>query len=355
MLKNEGSCSDGNVVLLKRYQAFDMETGKDASVLESRTVKNVPVEIDFKMDSSSANEVSTSGWMNMSDNEGEVGLEQFPCLPGQLVSYPPGSDAFRGFCKAKAVGGWKWGNCGNCLQRDDEEPLDLRFRTVKQSVKSTVEMKESLLNKVAGEETELELVLEGLGLSRKKRVDSRTGSSVQPNPVKPRKITLKYPKKRMLKALPASGTTGSGGQKRARLAVLHGEEDTSKKVARLVKGIWLGIEKEKNELKKANVKLEKELARSRTDALKEVRQLKASHTVAIGQLQVETKANLDKMVEERDRLGHHMMLKGYFEEKMDAIMADTYTEEEEDGSRNSGDCGRSGWCFPPDEARQSRE
>ncbi|KAF6150964.1 hypothetical protein GIB67_026885, partial [Kingdonia uniflora] len=251
-----------------------------------------------------------------------------------------------------------------------------------EGVKSKVERKESLLDEVAKEETELKLVLEGLGLSRKKRVDSRSnkvrknwstrsmagvdegkGNSAQPNPVKPSKITLKYLKKRMLKALPASGTTGScevakdkrrrvktlgeSGEKvaegrstvvdnlkeveeRARLAVLLEEEDTSKIVAHLVKGIWLGVEEEKSELKKVNVELKKELARSRTDALMEVRQLKASHSVAIGQLQVETKANLDEMVEERDRLGHHLMLKGYSEKEVDAIKADTYYEEEDE-------------------------
>ncbi|KAF6140308.1 hypothetical protein GIB67_014551 [Kingdonia uniflora] len=91
-------------------------------------------------------------------------------------------------------------------------------------------------------------------------------------------------------------------EERDRLAVLHGEEDTSKMVARLVKGIWLSIEEEKTKLKKVNIELEKELARSRTDALMEVRQLKASHAVAIG----------------------------YSEEEVDAIKADIYTEEEEE-------------------------
>ncbi|KAF6146608.1 hypothetical protein GIB67_008894 [Kingdonia uniflora] len=440
MLKNEGSCNDRKLVLLKRYKAFNIESGNDASVLELRTVcagsnkcqslerekinsaSSCPIkrfttsnnlestqsqrrnirgfdkelsegdkrykrvnffgsrrwlyssvvrekldatadshldteEFVFKMGSSSVNEVSTSGRMNESDNEGKVGLEQFSGFSSQLVSYPPGSDTFRKFCKAKAVVGRKWGNCvefigqtwndniirvkGNCLQRDDEEPLDLPFRAINQSVKSKVERKESLLDEVAEEETELELVLEGLGLSRKKRVDSRsnkvrkaqstrsmagvdegkkqvsgeeaqtnfsktfgTGSSAQPNHVKPSKIALKYLKKRMLKALPASSTTRSGevvkdkrrrvepsgesGEKvaegrsatmddlkeveeRARLAALYGEEDTRKMVARLVKGIWLGIEEKNSELKKANVELENELAQSRTNTLKEVR------------------------------------------------------------------------------------
>ncbi|KAF6137018.1 hypothetical protein GIB67_030782, partial [Kingdonia uniflora] len=275
--------------------------------------------------SSSVNEVSTSGRTNESDNEGEIGLEKF--LGGQLVVYFISSDAFRVFCKAKMAVGGRWGNY-------------VEFA----GVKSTVERKESLLDEAAEEETELELVL------------------AQPIPVKPSKVALKYPKKWMLKALPVSGTTGSGevvkdkrrrvepsveaGEKdtegrsatvddlkeveeRARPAVLQGEEDTNKMVARLVKGIWLGIEEEKSKLKKVNAELEKELARSRTAALKEVRQLKASHTVEIGKLQEETKANLNEMVEERDKLVHHLMLKGYSEEEVDTIKANTYVEEED--------------------------
>ncbi|KAF6155048.1 hypothetical protein GIB67_035795 [Kingdonia uniflora] len=207
-------------------------------------------------------------------------------------------------------------------QRDDKKPLDFRFRTVKQSVKSQVERKELLLDEVA-EEAELEFVLEGLDLSRKKRVDSRsknvgkaqsTRSMAGADEERSQQLAG-----RILKALPASGTTGSGEvakekrrvepsgesrekvtegrpaavddlkevKERARLAALHGEEGTSKMVARLVKGIWLGIKEKKSELKKEKIELEKKLARARTDALKEAKQLdilKVSHVVAIGQL-----------------------------------------------------------------------
>ncbi|KAF6136263.1 hypothetical protein GIB67_042748 [Kingdonia uniflora] len=311
------------------------------------------------MGSSSVNEVSTSGRTNESDNDREVGLEQFMGFPGQLVSYPPGSGVFREFCKAKAT--WKG--------------------------------KKSLLNEVAEEETKLELVLEGLGLSRIKRVDSKSdkvrkaqstrsmagvdegkkkisceevrtktpgsGSSAQPN-LTTSKIAQNFLKKRILKSLPVPGATDSGEvanekrmrvessrekvvgvrpaavddlrevEERARLATFHEEEDTSKVVARLVKGIWLGIKEEKFELKKAKSELERDLARAKTEAMKEVKQLKAFHVVAISQLQVVAKANLDEMVEEHDRLGHHLMLKGYSGEEMDAIKADTYVEEGED-------------------------
>ncbi|KAF6139414.1 hypothetical protein GIB67_026256 [Kingdonia uniflora] len=88
-------------------------------------------------------------------------------------------------------------------------------------------------------------------------------------------------------------------EERARLAILQGKEDTNHMVARLVKGIWLGIEEQESELKKVKSKLEKNLALAKTDTLKEVKQLKAAHTV----------------------------------EEVDAIKADTYAEEEEEEAK----------------------
>ncbi|KAF6139580.1 hypothetical protein GIB67_015537 [Kingdonia uniflora] len=237
------------------------------------------------MGSSPFNEVSTSGRTNESNNEGEEGLEQFLGFHGQLVSYPPGSDAFREFYKAKEAVGGKWGKYVELV-----------------GMKSIVERKESLLGKIAEEETELKLILEELGLSRKKRVDSRSNN--------------------VRKAQSISSMAGVDEGKRG--------EDTSKMVACLIKGMWLGIEEEKSELKKAKRKLEKDLARVKTEAMKEVRQLKASHVVAIGQLQVVAKANLHEIVEELDRLGPHLILKGYSEDELDAIKADTYVEVEDE-------------------------
>ncbi|KAF6175843.1 hypothetical protein GIB67_003331 [Kingdonia uniflora] len=291
----------------------------------------------------SVNEVSTYGRATESVGGVEVGLEQFSGFPGQLISYPP----------------------GNCLQKDDEEPLDLRFRTVKQCVKSQVERKESLLDKVAEEEAELEFVVEGLGLSRKKRVDSRfkkvqkaqltrsmvgadkekkptTGgegrtdlaktpgidSSVQPDPLKRRKRV--EPSWELEEKITEGQPAAVDDLKKFELIV---EIDFMLQVARFVKGIWLGIEEEKSELKMGKIELEKKLARAGIDALKEAKQLdilKVSHAVAIGQLQVEARANLDEMVVERDKLGCHLMLKGYFEEEVDTIKVDTYVKEGED-------------------------
>ncbi|KAF6161421.1 hypothetical protein GIB67_009300 [Kingdonia uniflora] len=268
---------------------------------------------EVEMDSLPINVVSTSGRTVESDSEVKVGLEQFLCFPGKLVTYPPGSDVFKEFCKAKATIGGKWGNCveyleyglslpftnlakgimntigachvqlngnmwvkitvcdhlnkkwenegkvrrispedilqfygvknyqasggayfcvsatrrrffdlnsasqawndnviwvkGNCHQRDDEEPLDLLFRILKQSPKSRVERKDSLLDEVTEKEVEIEFVLEGLGQSRKKRIGRKS--------IKVQKSQLTRPMagvddgKKMGTGGEASGTTGS--------------------------------------------------------------------------------------------------------------------------------------------------
>ncbi|KAF6142758.1 hypothetical protein GIB67_018469 [Kingdonia uniflora] len=181
--------------------------------------RNSPVESIFKMGRLSVDAVSNSSRTNESDSGGQGGLEQFSGFPGQLVSYPPGSNSFREICNTKgAIGG-------------------------KRGVKSTMERKESLLDKVTEKETELKIVLGELGLSRKKRVESCSSCH-------------------------------------------------------------------------------RDLARYRRAGVRAEE--------AIGQLQVKAKANLDEMAEVRDSLSRYLMLKGYSQEEVNAIKADTYVEEEEE-------------------------
>ncbi|KAF6141972.1 hypothetical protein GIB67_037940 [Kingdonia uniflora] len=192
-----------------------------------------------------------------------------------------------------------------------------------EGMKSTVEWKESLLDEVTKEETELKLVLKGLDMIRKKRVDSKSN-----------------------KALPASGTTGSGEvaeDKKRRIKpsgelgmkVAEGrsaavddlkEVDERARIARLIKGIWLDIEEERSELKKANVELEKELVRSRTDIWKEIRQLKASHAVA------------DNYVDEEDEEEAETM--GIMD-GLDGVSCQTVFDNQRDDVELPGDSSRS--------------
>ncbi|KAF6144535.1 hypothetical protein GIB67_023981 [Kingdonia uniflora] len=198
---------------------------------------------------------------------------------------------------------------GNCLHRDDEELLDLRFRSVKQSVKSTVERKESLLDEVAEGVTELKLVLGELGLSRKKRVESKS------------KMVAKAQSTWSITGVD-EGTRQTSGEK------------IQDKTPRL--GSCLPCQGDLAWYRRTGIRAQKSLARAKTDTLKEIKQLKTAHAVAIGQLQVVAKANLDETVEERDRLGHHLRLKGYSQEEVDAIKADTYAEDEEGEAKMVG-------------------
>ncbi|KAF6162237.1 hypothetical protein GIB67_008366 [Kingdonia uniflora] len=249
-LINEESCYDGNVVLSKRYKASDMKSGKDASVLESRTVR-----------------ARGRTW-----NDNIIWVK------------------------------------GNCLQRDDDELLDLRFRFVKQSVKSTVERKESLLDEVTEEETKLELVLGELGLSRKMKVESKSKKVAKAQSTRSMagadEGIMQTRKRRRVEPLGVSEEKVAEGRsvsvddlrevkERAKLAILQGKEDTSQ-------------------------------------------MLRAAHAMAIGQLQVEAKANLDETAEEHDRLGRHLMMKGYSQVEVDAIKADTSAEEEEEEAKMLG-------------------
>ncbi|KAF6145539.1 hypothetical protein GIB67_037572 [Kingdonia uniflora] len=293
----------------------------------------------------SVTKVSTSGRTNESDSDGERGLEQFPGFPGQLVSNPPVSDTFREFCKAKGViGGVK-----STVERKEslldevvEEGIEpeLVLGELGLSRKKIVESKSKKVVKAQSARS-MTGVDEGTGQTNEDEVRARIpgpGSSAQPN-LTTGKIAYKFPKRQLKKALPASGTTvsdevaqgkrrrveplGGSGEKvaegrsvlvddlkevveMAKLAILQGKEDTRQMVARLIEGIWLSIEEHKFELKKVKSELEKNLARAKTDALKEVKQLKAAHVMTIGQLQ------------------------GCSQKEADTIKGDTYTDEEEE-------------------------
>ncbi|KAF6135252.1 hypothetical protein GIB67_035323, partial [Kingdonia uniflora] len=201
-----------------------------------------------------------------------------------------------------------------------------------------VTRKESLLDKVVQEETELEAVLEDLGISRKKRVNNRvekvqkshstrlmtsaggrknkgTDGERQANLPKaprvdtglPESITLSklartFPKRQMLKRPGASRAMESGEA---------AEKKKKRRAASLMKGICLRIEEERAELKKKKAELERRIARLKSDLSKEGKRLealKASQVVKINKLRAEERVDLDEV---------------------EAIRTDTYVEEEE--------------------------
>ncbi|KAF6134664.1 hypothetical protein GIB67_002065 [Kingdonia uniflora] len=249
--------------------------------------------------------------------------------------------------------------------------MELLFRTVKQTLKSQVARKDSLLDTISQEETKLEVVLEDLGISWKKRANSRVEKVQKSQSTRLMKSTddskmkgTDGKRKQMLKRPSTSRTTRSGEavkkrsvepskrlgmeviedrpvveddlkevEEKARSAAFHGDEKMSKIAVRLMKVICLGVEEERAELKRKKVELERNVARFKNDLLKEgkwVEALKASQVVEINSLHVEARTNLEEVVAERDRLGRHLVSKEYFEDEVDVIRSNTYVEEEED-------------------------
>ncbi|KAF6134749.1 hypothetical protein GIB67_002150 [Kingdonia uniflora] len=185
-----------------------------------------------------------------------------------------------------------------------------------------------------------------------------------PESITSSKLARTFPKWQMLKRPSALGTTGSSEpvekrrgvkpkmsgmkvvddrlvveddwkevEENARLAALHKEEEMSRMAARLMKGICLGVEEEKAERKRKKAELERNIVQLKFNLSKEGKRmeaLEASQVVEINKRQVEVKMDLEKVVAERDRLGRHLMSKGYSEDEVDAIRADTYVEEDED-------------------------
>ncbi|KAF6165279.1 hypothetical protein GIB67_042695 [Kingdonia uniflora] len=139
------------------------------------------------------------------DEETVAELVEWPRLRGFRVEYPTGSSRFREFCKAKSSidvirgyafryratdgvylsssslrpcffdlssAGRVWNDnllwvSGECFQRSDEEPLELNNRTITKGISCKVSRKESFIDVVAKEGTELEAVLKELEISSK--------------------------------------------------------------------------------------------------------------------------------------------------------------------------------------------
>ncbi|KAF6165817.1 hypothetical protein GIB67_012714 [Kingdonia uniflora] len=90
---------------------------------------------------------------------------------------------------------------------------------------------------------------------------------------------------------------------KVRLAARRGEEEMTKRAARLIKGIFLGMEEEEAVLDRGKIKLEKKVARLKIDLAwdgKWLESVKGGQEVRISDLVEETRNNLGELVVQRD-------------------------------------------------------
>ncbi|KAF6148283.1 hypothetical protein GIB67_012058, partial [Kingdonia uniflora] len=221
---------------------------------------------------------------------------------------------------------------GVCLQRKDEEQIELLYKTLKKSPRLKVTINESLLDVVAREGAELVIVLKELNININKRTNSRVHFE---------QVSSKVPKEENCEGWFGLRNRGEWGGRREckkrrvdplskvigvkvmesrhaeegklravgyrlRFAARKGTEELSastqlelsKMNARLLKGIFLGIEEGNVELENGRVELEKKVARLESD-------------LALGR-----------------ELGRQILAVGYAVANLKAIMAGTCIEED---------------------------
>ncbi|KAF6155065.1 hypothetical protein GIB67_035812 [Kingdonia uniflora] len=251
---------------------------------------------------------------------------------------------------------------GDCLQRDDEEPIEILRRTIKKSPQSKVTRNKSLFDTVAQEGTELEAVLKELGINRKKcansqsekvqksqetrRMASADGNKKRgtdeerlvnfpkasrvdftgvPESTTPSKIVWAFPKKKMLKRGSTFGTTGSGevegGAKKRRVEPF---ELTAAKVIEDRPVIGEELKEIEERARLATLNGEEEMSKMAAHLIKGICLWAEEEKVELKKEKKVARLKAD-LINEEKRLESLKV-----SQEVNVIMADTYVEVEED-------------------------
>ncbi|KAF6162911.1 hypothetical protein GIB67_021060 [Kingdonia uniflora] len=185
---------------------------------------------------------------------------------------------------------------GECLQRSDEEPLELNNRTITKGINFKVSRKESFIDVVSREGTELEAVLKELEISRFKRVASKDDKLARLNEVPDGPVDMatvsstvvRNLAKKKAEMLEESDKIAEGAELRPRFEVeadLLEEEYRAKAQEKMVAIM-------DDEFKK----LEKKLTRERVDFQLEREKEKEAATLKLKQVRAESEAKAERLV-----------------------------------------------------------
>ncbi|KAF6170661.1 hypothetical protein GIB67_015613 [Kingdonia uniflora] len=175
-------CNNGNVLSPKRYDRSDRFRRTEGSVQESWTAYWKTLNCQRFGESILVCETLNERWA-ASGSERRITANDF--LEYYAVKYVTATDgAYLSSCSSRpcffglSSAGRVWNNnhlwvSGECLQRSDEEPLELSNRTITKGINCKVSRKESFIDAVAWEGTKLEAVIKELEIIRFKRVASK--------------------------------------------------------------------------------------------------------------------------------------------------------------------------------------
>ncbi|KAF6153149.1 hypothetical protein GIB67_034871 [Kingdonia uniflora] len=379
--------------------------------------KYIDVKVKISMVSTSdcakADEVDLVGRLSpviRVGNEEDIVAElvEWPRLKGSRVEYPMGCSRFREFCKAKSSVDGIWRHAfgyraqfdygltlplrnlaksvmnmiGTCpaqlnynfwevILRSNEEPLELSNRAITKGISCKVSRKESLIDSVAKEGTELKVVLKKFGINwfkrvaskddkvrrsqAKRRIAGKTSGSMEDNMLTPELNTpLKLTRLNQMPDGPIDMATVSSTVVRnlvkrksvkrgaaSRSATSDSVNDSSKrrKFVRALRGVQLGlldrsIELERwiSQLEGEKNKFEESLTREREAFQLELEKEREATTLKLKEVRAESVAEAKRLVSasatSRNNLTGKLYQLRYTKAKILAFREGNYEEKE---------------------------
>ncbi|KAF6164775.1 hypothetical protein GIB67_041027 [Kingdonia uniflora] len=131
---------------------------------------------------------------------------------------------------------------GECLQRSDEEPLELNNRTITKEINCKVWRKESFIDAVFREGTELEAVLKELEISRFKRVTSMDDKLARLNEMPDGPVDMATISSTVVRNLAKRMAIKRGAASRSVTSDSVDDSSKRRKFARALRGLKLGFQ-----------------------------------------------------------------------------------------------------------------
>ncbi|KAF6141036.1 hypothetical protein GIB67_006481 [Kingdonia uniflora] len=250
---------------------------------------------------------------------------------------------------------------GECLQRSDEEPLELNNRTITKGISCKVLRKESFIDAIAREGTEVEAILKELGISRFKRVASKDDKLAWLNKMPDGPLDMATVSSTVVRNLAKKKAVKRGAASRS---VTSDSVEESDKIAdgadlrprfefaRALRGVQLGLQDRLIELEKRISQLEGEknqfeenLTRKREAFQLELEKEREAAALKLKKVRAKSVAEAERLVTASDTSQNNLAGKlyqlsytkaeilafneGNYEEK--GIMGEEEVEEMEDG------------------------
>ncbi|KAF6158360.1 hypothetical protein GIB67_022440 [Kingdonia uniflora] len=223
---------------------------------------------------------------------------------------------------------------GECLQRSDEEPMKLNNRTI-----TKVSKKESFIDSVAKEGTELEVVLKKLGINMFKRVASKDDKLTRLNQMPDGPVDMATMSSTVVQNLAKRKAVKRGAASRSATSNNVGDSSKRRKFARALRRVQLGLQDKSIKLERRISQLEGEknqfeesLTREREDFQLELEKEREVVALKLKEIRAKSVAEAERLVSasatSRNNLAGKLYQLRYTKAEILAFSEGNYEEKE---------------------------